>query len=111
MFFDLGEAGFEAAIDGDTNDDDELLKNVPDLRIEELDFSQRTFNCLRRAGILTLKNLAVATESDLTAIRGFGKKSLLEVRDKLQEHGLELKPPKGGYRSIDTLDDEDDEDF
>ena len=111
MFFDLGEAGFEAAIDGETEDDDELLKNVPDLRIEELDFSQRTFNCLRRAGILTLKNLAVATESDLTAIRGFGKKSLLEVRDKLQEHGLELKPPKGGYRAIDTLDDDDDEDF
>jgi len=111
MFFDLGEAGFEAAIDGETNDDDELLKNVPDLRIEELDFSQRTFNCLRRAGILTLKNLAVATESDLTAIRGFGKKSLLEVRDKLQEHGLELKPPKGGYRSIDSLDDDEDDDF
>jgi DNA-directed RNA polymerase subunit alpha len=111
MFFDLGEAGFEASEDLDTADDDEMLKNVPDLRIEELDFSQRTFNCLRRAGILTLKNLAVTTESDLTAIRGFGKKSLLEVRDKLQEHGLELKPPKGGYRAIDTLDDEDDEDF
>jgi DNA-directed RNA polymerase subunit alpha len=111
MFFDLGEAGFEAVIEGEETNDDEMLKNVPDLRIEELDFSQRTFNCLRRAGILTLKNLAVATESDLTAIRGFGKKSLLEVRDKLVEHGLELKPPKGGYRSLDTLDDEDDEDF
>jgi DNA-directed RNA polymerase subunit alpha len=111
MFFDLGEAGFEAVVDGETEDDDELLKNVPDLRIEELDFSQRTFNCLRRAGILTLKNLAVATESDLTAIRGFGKKSLLDVRDKLQEHGLELKPPKGGYRAIDTLDDDEDDDF
>ncbi len=111
MFFDLGEAGFEADLDIDEENNDELLKNVPDLRIEELDFSQRTFNCLRRAGILTLKNLAVATESDLTAIRGFGKKSLLEVRDKLVEHGLELKPPKGGYRSLDTLDDEDDEDF
>ena len=55
--------------------------------------------------------LAVASESDLTAIRGFGKKSLVEVRDKLHEHGLELKPPKGGYRALDTLDDEDDEDF
>jgi DNA-directed RNA polymerase subunit alpha len=55
--------------------------------------------------------LATATESDLTSIRGFGKKSLLEVRDKLVEHGLELKPPKGGYRAIDLLDDEDDEDF
>lgn len=112
MFFDLGQGGFESedVVPEDTSD--ELLKNVPDLRIEELDFSQRTFNCLRRAGILNLKNLAVATESDLTAIRGFGKKSLLEVRDKLAEHGLELKPPKGGYRStLDSLDDEDDEDF
>ena len=44
-------------------------------------------------------------------IRGFGKKSLLEVRDKLIEHGLELKPPKGGFRSIDMLDDDDDDDF
>jgi len=111
MFFDLGEAGFESNLDVDEENNDEMLKNVPDLRIEELDFSQRTFNCLRRAGILTLKNLAVATESDLSAIRGFGKKSLLEVRDKLIEHGLELKPPKGGYRSLDTLDDEEDDDF
>ncbi|HEY0867144.1 MAG TPA: DNA-directed RNA polymerase subunit alpha [Fimbriimonas sp.] len=111
MFFDLGEAGFEADMPVEDEVDDEMLRNVPDLRIEELDFSQRTFNCLRRAGILNLKSLAVATESDLTAIRGFGKKSLLEVRDKLNEHGLELKPPKGGYRSIDTLDDEEDDDF
>ncbi len=111
MFFDLGEAGFEADLESEDVNDDELLKNVPDIRIEELDFSQRTFNCLRRAGILTLKHLAIATESDLTAIRGFGKKSLLEVRDKLVEHGLELKPPKGGYRSLDSFDDEDDEDY
>jgi len=112
MFFDLGQGGFESDDVEAEDTSDELLKNVPDLRIEELDFSQRTFNCLRRAGILNLKNLAVATESDLTAIRGFGKKSLLEVRDKLAEHGLELKPPKGGYRSsLDSLDDEDDEDF
>jgi DNA-directed RNA polymerase subunit alpha len=53
----------------------------------------------------------VATESDLTGIRGFGKKSLIEVRDKLLEHGLELKPPKGGYRTIDLMDDDEEEDF
>jgi len=111
MFFDLGAAGFDADLLEDEADDDEMLKNVPELRIEELDFSQRTFNCLRRAGILNLKALAIASESDLTAIRGFGKKSLLEVRDKLHEHGLELKPPKGGYRSLDSLDDEEDDDF
>ena len=110
MFFDLGQAGFEADF-GTEDDAFEDVKNVPELRIEELDFSQRTFNCLRRAGILTLRALALATESDLTSIRGFGKKSLVEVREKLQEHGLELKPPKGGYRAIEALDDEDDDDF
>ncbi|MFZ4506752.1 MAG: DNA-directed RNA polymerase subunit alpha [Fimbriimonas sp.] len=109
MFFELGEPGYEAQIGEDELSTDEFLKNVPDIRIEELDFSQRTFNCLRRAGILTLKQLALASESDLTAIRGFGKKSLLEVRDKLQEHGLELRPPKGGFRADLTLDDEDDD--
>lgn len=108
MFFDLGEAGFVSEAEVTESGDDEMLRNVPDLRIEELDFSQRTFNCLRRAGILNLKALAVASESDLTAIRGFGRKSLTEVRDKLQEHGLELKPPKGGYRAAIDLDDEDD---
>ena len=109
MFFELGEGGFVSLDEDDNGGDEELLRNVPDLRIEELDFSQRTFNCLRRAGILNLKALAVASESDLTAIRGFGRKSLTEVRDKLQEHGLELKPPKGGYRTaLDSLDDEDD---
>jgi DNA-directed RNA polymerase subunit alpha len=110
MFFDLGQAGFEAdATEGVEESDD--LRTVPELRLEELDFSQRTFNCLRRAGLLTLRALAVATESDLTSIRGFGKKSLIEVRDKLQEHGLEMKPPKGGYRSIDLMDDDEEEDY
>ncbi len=109
LFFDLGAAGFQAEIGTEEQSTDEILKNVPDVKIEELDFSQRTFNCLRRAGILNLRALALVSEADLTAIRGFGKKSLLEVRDKLQEHGLELKPSKGGYRSIDLLDDDDDD--
>jgi DNA-directed RNA polymerase subunit alpha len=108
MFFDLGAAGIEAEIITEDEMSPELA-NIPDIRIEELDFSQRTFNCLRRAGLMNLRALATATESDLTGIRGFGKKSLLEVRDKLVEHGLELKPPKGGYRALDTLDDDDDD--
>ncbi len=108
MFFDLGHPGFET----DIMLEDEVapeLANIPEMRIEELDFSQRTFNCLRRAGLLTLRALATATESDLTSIRGFGKKSLLEVREKLTEHGIELKPPKGGYRAIDLMEEDEDE--
>lgn len=108
IFFDLGAAGFEGDL-GEVDSELDDLRDVPDLRIEELDFSQRTFNCLRRAGLLTLRSLAIATESDLTGIRGFGKKSLIEVRDKLMEHGLELKPPKGGYRSIELMEEGDEE--
>ena len=109
MFFELGRslADFE---DIEEDDEDEGLTNVPDIKIEELDFSQRTFNCLRRANLGTLRALAGVTEADLSGIRGFGKKSLTEVREKLAEHGLALKPPKGGYRAIDLLDD-DEEDF
>jgi DNA-directed RNA polymerase subunit alpha len=108
MFFDMGAAGYESDL---MIDEEQTVDygHIPDLRIEELDFSQRTFNCLRRAGLLTLRALATATESDLTSIRGFGKKSLFEVRDKLAEHGIELKPPKGGFRAVDLLDDDDDD--
>ncbi|HSX41990.1 MAG TPA: DNA-directed RNA polymerase subunit alpha C-terminal domain-containing protein [Candidatus Saccharimonadales bacterium] len=60
------------------------------LRIEELDFSQRTFNCLRRAFLLRLVDLAYCSEDDLRSIRSFGKKCLLEVKDRLAEEGLTL---------------------
>lgn len=106
MFFDLGRAGVDM-LAVDEEDISPELANVPDLKIEELDFSQRTFNCLRRAGILTLRQLAIANEGDLTSIRGFGRKSLTEVRDKLAEHDIELKPAKGGYVALDMLDDDD----
>src|SRR5690606_38881113 len=93
LFFDLGKAGLDALV---AEDEEETVvdESIPDMKIEELDFSQRTFNCLRRAGILDLRALAKVTEADLVAIRGFGKKSLSEVREKLEEHDLELKPAK-----------------
>ncbi len=61
-------------------------------RIEELEFSVRTSNCLRREGITTVGELVQRTESDLMAIRNFGRKSLQEVKDKLAERDLSLAP-------------------
>lgn len=75
---------------------------APDARIEELDFSVRTYNCLKKANILTIGELVQTTEADLMQIRNFGKKSLLEVREKLAQWGLSLK---GG--STVSTDDED----
>lgn len=106
MFFDLGRASIEDIMDEGSALEEEV-SNVPDIKIEELDFSQRTFNCLRRAGILNLRQLALVTEMDLNGIRGFGRKSLTEVRDRLAEHGIDLKPSKGGYINLDALEDDD----
>lgn len=109
MFFDLYDGPSEVWEESKEILDPDLLK-VPDTRIEEMDFSQRTFNCLRRAALLTLRDLVQVTENDLTNIRGFGKKSLTEVREKLSSLGLELRLPKGGARPINLDDLDDDED-
>ena len=59
--------------------------------IEDLDFSVRAYNCLKRAGIHTLQDLVNRTESDMMKIRNLGKKSLKEVLDKIKEMGLTLQ--------------------
>jgi len=61
-------------------------------RLEDLDFSVRTSNCLRREGISTVGELTQRSESDLMAIRNFGRKSLVEVKDKLASIDLTLAP-------------------
>jgi DNA-directed RNA polymerase subunit alpha len=80
--------------------------NAPDVRIEELDFSVRTYNCLKKANILTVGELAELSELDLMNIRNFGKKSLTEVKEKLQVMGLALQD-SGEY--VDFGDDDEDE--
>jgi DNA-directed RNA polymerase subunit alpha len=106
MFFELGAAGVDLDFEGLADDLPEL-SHIPETSIDDLDFSQRTLNCLRRAGLLNLRQLAAVNEADLTGIRGFGKKSLVEVRERLAENGIELKPSKGGYVNIDLLDDDE----
>lgn len=59
--------------------------------IEDLDFSVRAYNCLKRAGIHTLQDLVNNSESDMMKIRNLGKKSLKEVLDKIREMGLVLR--------------------
>lgn len=61
-----------------------------DTIIEDLDFSVRTFNCLKRANINTVGDLIARTEEDMMKVRNLGKKSLEEVILKLDELGLEL---------------------
>ncbi len=80
---------------------------APDARIEELDFSVRTYNCLKKANILSIGELVQQSEQDLMNIRNFGKKSLTEVRDKLAQLGLSLKKSAG--ESVSTGEEEEEE--
>ena len=63
-----------------------------EMTIEELELSVRSFNCLKRASINTVEELTERTEEDMMKVRNLGKKSLDEVKNKLQELGLSLKP-------------------
>ena len=59
--------------------------------IDDLDLSVRAYNCLKRAGILTLKNLVDKSENEMMKIRNLGKKSLKEVMDKVKDMGLSFR--------------------
>ena len=59
--------------------------------IDDLDFSVRAYNCLKRAGINTLGDLTEKSELEMMKIRNLGKKSLKEVIDKIKEMGLKFR--------------------
>ena len=59
--------------------------------IEDLDFSVRAYNCLKRAGIHTLQDLVNKSEGDMMKIRNLGKKSLKEVLDTVRDLNLTLR--------------------
>jgi DNA-directed RNA polymerase subunit alpha len=67
--------------------------------ISALDLSTRASHCLEAGGLKTVRDLLQATESDLLAMRNFGKVTLEELSEKLAQHGLEIgqlapeKPP------------------
>ena len=71
--------------------EDEKLK-VLDMTIEDLDLSVRSFNCLKRASINVVGDLVVKTEEEMMKVRNLGRKSLDEVRKKLEDLGLSFKP-------------------
>ena len=59
--------------------------------IEEIEFSVRAYNCLKRAGVHTVQDLINKREAEVTKIRNLGKKSLKEVLDKVEEMGLKFR--------------------
>ena len=65
--------------------------SVLETSIADLDLSVRSFNCLMRAGIKDVRDLTAKTEEDMMKVRNLGRKSLKEVKEKLDELGLSLK--------------------
>ena len=84
--FDEADAGGDDEID----EDEERIRALLDTPVEELELSVRSSNCLRNANIRTIGDLTKKTEDEITKTRNFGKKSLQEIRDKLQARGLDL---------------------
>ena len=90
LFIDLSEAtkNTKVMIEKEENKKERILEKS----IEELELSVRSFNCLKRAGISTVEDLASKTESDMMKVRNLGKKSLDEVVAKLHALGLDFAP-------------------
>ena len=73
-----------------------LARGMENFPIEELELGVRSYNCLKRVGIETIGDLVSKTENELAAIPNFGKKSIEEVKETLQQHGLNLRGDNGG---------------
>ncbi|MBX9744617.1 MAG: DNA-directed RNA polymerase subunit alpha, partial [Chlamydiales bacterium] len=82
VYFDKGEAQ-------SNRDRDEILQKLA-LRINEIELSVRSTNCLVNASIETIGELVVMSETEMLRYRNFGKKSLTEIKQKLDELGLSL---------------------
>lgn len=89
LFVDLGDFANRARII--VEEEGTKTGGVIDMNIEDLDLSVRSYNCLKRAGIHTVKDLVQKTEDDILKVRNLGKKSLDEVLNKITEMGLSLK--------------------
>jgi DNA-directed RNA polymerase subunit alpha len=110
LFQNIEDIGVEEIISEEEIDDSQLIQNpvVPsspeddakkilNTTIEDLDLSVRSFNCLKRAGIGSVGDLVARSEEDMMKVRNLGRKSLEEVKKKLEEMGLSFKPSDDDY--------------
>lgn len=80
---------FEHEEEEENTDRDQLLSKLA-LKINEIELSVRSTNCLSQANIDSIAELVIMPESDMLKFRNFGKKSLNEIKAKLEEMGLYL---------------------
>lgn len=90
IFVSLTDEAQNAEIMIEKEEEDQKEK-VLEMSIEELDLSVRSYNCLKRAGINSVQELADKSEADMMKVRNLGRKSLEEVKYKLEDLGLGLR--------------------
>lgn len=88
LFIDLSENAKKAEVMVETCPDEK--EKALDMKIDELELSVRSYNCLKRAGINTVQELCSKTPDDMMKVRNLGRKSLEEVLGKLKELNLSL---------------------
>lgn len=76
--------------DEDVDEEEERIKQLLETPVEELELSVRSSNCLKNANIRSIGDLTARTEEDIAKTRNFGKKSLQEIKEKLNEWNLSL---------------------
>jgi DNA-directed RNA polymerase subunit alpha len=89
LFIDLSENAKHAEVMVEKEDDEK--EKVLEMRIDELELSVRSYNCLKRAGINTVEELTNKTPEEMMKVRNLGRKSLEEVLLKLKELELSLR--------------------
>lgn len=80
----------EVETDFDTDEEEESIRRLLETPVEELELSVRSSNCLKNANIRTIGDLTMRSEEDIAKTRNFGKKSLMEIKEKLDEWNLSL---------------------
>ena len=86
-----GEETLEFEDNGKKEEDERArLKKLLNMSVNEIELSVRAANCLNNANITTVGELAQKTEAEMLKYRNFGKKSLNEIKHKLEEQGLSL---------------------
>ena len=90
LFIDLSEAAKNTQVM--VEKEESKKEKVLEMTIEDLELSVRSFNCLKRAGIVTVEDLVNKTQSEMMKVRNLGKKSLDEVTNKLHSLGLDFAP-------------------
>ena len=87
--YDKNAVEFEEAADKQ-DEEKSKMKKLLNMSVNEIELSVRAANCLNNANITTVGQLAMKTEQEMLKYRNFGKKSLNEIKDKLQALGLSL---------------------